>query len=56
MTDSLLEGFERALADLCNDDAVRRSEAGDSAAQQWTAIDALGYTDAWFPWNAAAPA
>ncbi|RDK05229.1 acyl-CoA dehydrogenase family protein [Cupriavidus lacunae] len=49
MTDSLLEGFERALADLCADDAVRRSEAGEGAAAQWAAIDALGYTDALVP-------
>ncbi|WP_011300678.1 acyl-CoA dehydrogenase family protein [Cupriavidus necator] len=49
MTDSLLESFERALADLCTDDAVRRSEAGEGAAQQWAAIDALGYTDALVP-------
>jgi acetyl-CoA C-acetyltransferase len=51
MTDSLLEGFERALGDLCTDDAVRRSEAsaGEAAARQWDAIDALGYTDALVP-------
>ncbi|QEZ42931.1 acyl-CoA dehydrogenase family protein [Cupriavidus oxalaticus] len=49
MTDSLLEGFERALADLCADEAVRRSEAGEGAAAQWAAIDALGYTDALVP-------
>ncbi|MCY1276386.1 (R)-benzylsuccinyl-CoA dehydrogenase [compost metagenome] len=49
MTDSLLEGFERALADLCADDAVRRSEAGETAAKQWAAIDALGYADALIP-------
>ncbi len=49
MTDSLLEGFERALADLCDDDAVRRSEAGEGAATQWAAIDALGFTDALVP-------
>ncbi|MGT2431278.1 acyl-CoA dehydrogenase family protein [Cupriavidus basilensis] len=48
MTDSLLEGFERALADLCADAAVRRSEAGEAAAQ-WAAIDALGYADALVP-------
>ncbi|KJK23461.1 acetyl-CoA acetyltransferase [Burkholderiaceae bacterium 16] len=51
MTDSLLEGFERALANLCADDAVRRSEssADGAAARQWSAIDALGYTDALVP-------
>ncbi|MFJ4292239.1 acyl-CoA dehydrogenase family protein [Cupriavidus sp. NPDC089707] len=49
MTDSLLEGFERALADLCDDDAVRRSETGEAAATQWAAIDALGYTNALVP-------
>lgn len=49
MTDSLLDGFERALAHLCDDDAVRRSEAGEGAAEQWAAIDALGYTDALVP-------
>lgn len=49
MTDSLLEGFERALADLCADEAVRRTEAGEGAAAQWAGIDALGYTDALVP-------
>ncbi|WP_454766184.1 acyl-CoA dehydrogenase family protein [Cupriavidus campinensis] len=46
MTDSLLEGFERPLLDLCNDEQLRRTEAGEGAAELWTRIDALGYTDA----------
>lgn len=45
MTDSLMEPFERALADLCADEQVRRSESGEAADAQWAAIDALGYTD-----------
>lgn len=49
MTDSLLDGFERALDDLCTIDALRRSEAGENAASQWAAIDALGYADALIP-------
>jgi acetyl-CoA C-acetyltransferase len=46
MTDSLLEGFERPLLDLCTDERLRQIEAGESAAAVWAGIDALGYTDA----------
>ncbi|BDB27501.1 acyl-CoA dehydrogenase [Cupriavidus sp. TA19] len=49
MTDSLLEAFERALAGLCQDEQVRRSESGEGADAQWSAIDALGFTDALVP-------
>ncbi|SOZ64490.1 Acetyl-CoA acetyltransferase [Cupriavidus taiwanensis] len=49
MTDSLLDAFERALAGLCTDEQVRRSEAGEDADAQWQAIDALGFTDALVP-------
>ncbi|MBF6989230.1 acyl-CoA dehydrogenase family protein [Cupriavidus sp. IK-TO18] len=49
MTDSLIEGFERALAGLCTDEQVRRSESGEGADAQWAAIDTLGYTDALVP-------
>ncbi|GMG94348.1 acyl-CoA dehydrogenase family protein [Cupriavidus metallidurans] len=49
MTDSLIEGFERALNGLCSDEQMRRSESGEGADAQWAAIDALGYTDALVP-------
>ncbi|WP_349604804.1 acyl-CoA dehydrogenase family protein [Cupriavidus sp. DF5525] len=49
MTDSLIEAFERALAGLCSDEQVRRSESGEGADAQWSAIDALGFTDALVP-------
>jgi acetyl-CoA C-acetyltransferase len=49
MTDSLMEAFERALAGLCTDEHVRRSESGQDADAQWNAIDALGFTDALVP-------
>jgi acetyl-CoA C-acetyltransferase len=49
MTDSLLEGFERPLLDLCDDEQLRRTEAGEGAADLWARIDALGYTDALLP-------
>ncbi|QBY55396.1 acyl-CoA dehydrogenase family protein [Cupriavidus oxalaticus] len=46
MTDSILDGFQRALQDVCTDERLRRTEAGEGAAQLWAEIDALGYTDA----------
>jgi acetyl-CoA C-acetyltransferase len=49
MNDSLLDGFERPLLTLCNDEQLRRAEAGEGAAELWARIDALGYTDALVP-------
>ncbi|CAG2159293.1 acyl-CoA dehydrogenase family protein [Cupriavidus numazuensis] len=49
MTDSLLDGFERPLRELCTVEALRRIEAGESADALWAGIDALGYTDALVP-------
>ncbi|MFJ4291867.1 acyl-CoA dehydrogenase family protein [Cupriavidus sp. NPDC089707] len=49
MTDSLLDGFERPLRELCTVEALRRIEAGEGAGALWAQIDALGYTDALMP-------
>lgn len=46
MTDSILDGFQRALQGLCTDEQIRRTEAGTGAAALWAELDALGYTDA----------
>jgi alkylation response protein AidB-like acyl-CoA dehydrogenase len=45
MNESLLEGFERPLLELCTDERLRQIEGGVPAASLWDSIDALGYTD-----------
>ncbi|MDH4610451.1 acyl-CoA dehydrogenase [Pseudomonas sp. BN102] len=49
MTDAIFDGFERALLDLCPLDRLREQERDENAAELWSAIDALGYTDALVP-------
>jgi acetyl-CoA C-acetyltransferase len=46
MTDTIFDGFERALLDLCPLDQLRIQETPEGAAALWSRIDALGYTDA----------
>ncbi|MFK0087330.1 acyl-CoA dehydrogenase family protein [Pseudomonas sp. NPDC090755] len=46
MTDSIFDGFERALLDLCPLERLREQEQPEAAAALWAQIDALGYTDA----------
>lgn len=46
MDDALLESFERPLMALCAERSLREIEDGGDASATWSAIDALGFTDA----------
>lgn len=51
MNDTLANEFERALQELLTPERLRGIEAGDAAdaARLWSAVDALGFTDALVP-------